>query len=386
MSKKVATCTLFHHNYNYGGILQAYALQNAIEKIGFESYVVDYNDKVCINPIYPTLLSRLSQYSVTEILSKVKEILLSKTHKGLNHKLKKRISLFDSFISKNIKTTETVDDCNFKSISDRFDAFVCGSDQVWNPNAVKKLYLLSLPINSKAIKISYAASISRNALSNNEMRIMLPAIAQFDAVSVREQTGAQILKKCGVANVKTVLDPTMLLSKYDWSIVTANRLIDNPYILVYSFSDCPFKEDLVVYYKTQGIEVYYIPFAKQEYNSFDGKTQMKPIFDVGPAEFLSLIKYADFVYTDSFHGSVFSILFERDFAVYERDGKGKTSKNSRMYDLLSSFRLSNRLIKTEFEEIASTPINYAEINAILEAMRKDSCQWLYNVLNKEIHD
>ena len=108
--KRVAICTLFHKNYNYGGILQGLALQNVLRDMGLDAYLVTYNDKANKNPIYTTLLSRCTQYSFIEICCKIKEILTATTHSEIKAKIKPRIELFDRFISNNFYMTDLYSD------------------------------------------------------------------------------------------------------------------------------------------------------------------------------------------------------------------------------------------------------------------------------------
>lgn len=379
--KRVAICTLFYKNCNYGGILQCYALQKALFIMGHDVKVVAYNDKLSVNPIYPSLYSRCQQYSLKELFCKVLEILMTKINKSVLVKLNQRIELFKKFIDNNIQQTKVVGDENLTELSNCFDIFISGSDQVWNPNAIRKLYLQTFETRQGVKRVSYAASISRNSLSPLEQRIIIPAIRKFDSVSVREKTAKDILDKAGLnKSVDIVVDPTLLLPVEEWEKIACNRLINEPYVLMYSFSNCIFKKDLIEYYKQKNKKVYFIPYVKQSFNTFDKGCQMEPVWNVGPAEFLSLIKYADVIYTDSFHGAVFSIIFNREFVVYERDTHGQTSKNSRLYDLLDTFNLGNRLIQDEFMMLERKTIDYENVNSILNILRSKSNDWLKNAL------
>ena len=172
--KRVAICTLFHKNYNYGGILQGLALQNVLRDMGLDAYLVTYNDKINKNPIYTTLLSRCTQYSFIEIYCKIKEMLTATIHSEIKAKIKPRIELFDKFISNNFHVTDLYSDDSLSLLEKEFDVIISGSDQVWNPNAVRKLYLQDFSVSNGTKKIAYAASISRNRLSNKEAKIMIP--------------------------------------------------------------------------------------------------------------------------------------------------------------------------------------------------------------------
>lgn len=379
--RKAAICTLFHRNYNYGGILQCFALYKVIEEMGCQPTAIAL--RKCKNPIYPSLLSRCRQYSFSEIVSKLFEKFNEKAHPKVKKILSERFKLFEKFIVENIESTYSITDDNLNDLGNMFDVIISGSDQVWNPNAVTKVFLQDFNVKSSCKKISYAASISRNSLSKREKRIMIPAISMFNAVSVREKTAKIILDEENICNVKVVLDPTLLFNSNQWKKYVAPPMCKKPYVLIYSFSTFPYEKEVLDKYTKEGIDVLYIPYAKQRYNYFDTKSRMKPVWNVGPSEFLSLIKNANMVYTDSFHGTVFSIIFKCDFAVYERDTeKQNTSKNSRLYDLLETFELKNRLVKSYSDIKKLSSIDYTPINKKLEECREHSIKWLNDAINK----
>ena len=298
----------------------------------------------------------------------------------------RRKCLFDKFEAEHIKVSRTYSISNINQLGMDYDAYVVGSDQVWNPNVANRFYVLDFPIKANALRISYAASIGRGYISRYEGKCMKPYLDEFDRISVREESAKLLLEKASVRlPITTVLDPTMLLSCDEWAEVCAERLIMQKYVLMYAFSDCKFKDDLYKNYKALGYEVVYIPYVKQRYNLFDGKTQMKAIWDVGPSEFLSLIRFADVVITDSFHGAVFSMIFNMDSAVFQRDNaKAKTSKNVRLTDLLHLFSLERRII-TSMSDIRQdgTSIDYDKVNSALARSVKFSKDWLKSALNND---
>lgn len=371
---KIAICTLFHKNYNYGGILQAYALQQVLKNIGFDSDIIRFDNEKSINPIYPTLVSRLAQYSIFEIVDKVWEIIRAKFDVRIKAKLKKRISLYEQFVNKCTNTSDIYNDTNINDIASQYDILISGSDQVWNPNSTNNLFLQNF--DTKNRRVSYAASISRNQLSQSEKKVLIPALARFDYISVREKTAKELLRReLPDKDIEIVCDPTLMLSPSQWDTIASKRIIDKPYILIYAFSKCKYIDDIVMYCKKNNLECYYIPYAKHAPNSFDETYPITPLFDIGPSEFVSLIKNSEGVVTDSFHGTVFSIIYGKNFFVYERDGKkGKTSKNSRIYDLLSTFNIENALIKKDIDW--SCKIDYSKVKPILTDLQNASLNWL----------
>ena len=379
---RVAVLTLFKGNYNYGGMLQSYALPYVIDKMG--EYACQIAFRGGNNITYSTIFQQCRQYSLGEIVAKLWQRYVERKTFIIDAKLRQRKLLFDRFESEHIRVSRVYPLSDIDQLGRDYDAYVVGSDQVWNPNVANRFYVLDFPIRDNAMRISYAASIGRGFISKHEGKCLKRYLDEFDRISVREESARVLLKKADVhVPVTTVLDPTMLLSCDEWAEVCAERIIKQKYVLMYAFSDCRFKESLFEHYRTLGYEIVFIPYVKQKYNSFDGKTQMKAIWDVGPAEFLSLIRFADIVITDSFHGAVFSIIFNRHFYVFQRDrAKAKTSKNARLTDLLSLFNLEGRMVASMSDiQQDGKSIDYAAVNVKLAKLAKFSKAWLKSALN-----
>ncbi len=379
--KKIAIATL--QGKNYGGRLQNYALQRAIDKHLEDTVKIEtiyFVPKK--NPLYTNSFSLIRQYSLYELTKKITQLSFEKLFsKSVNRKLNHRFEMFDEFIAEYIHRTELQQISDRNSWKDKYDLLLIGSDQVWNPNVIDEVYV-GEGTGIKRI-ISYAASIGREYVSDYEANYIVGHIEKMDAISVREQSAKRILEYAGLRkSVEVVVDPTMLLTREDWDEVAAQRVIKEPYVFVYSFSDCKFKQTIVDFFAAKGIKVYFIPYAKRVWNSYDGKSPMEPLYDVGPREFLSLIKNAEMVFTDSFHGAVLSIIFNKPFYVFERNKKGKTSMNTRLSDLLTSFELNCRLIKTMPVNVYQE-INYSEINKQLEERREKSLHWLFEQIQDD---
>ena len=263
---KIGITTIFRGNTNYGGMLQAFALVQAIKNLGFHN-VEQINFEYNRNPIYPSLLSRCSQYSIRQIIAKMMELSVERKYSLIEDKLNKRLSLFEQFLDTQIPKSKLYKANNHAQIGKDYDVLITGSDQVWNPNVVRDVFVFDFPTEAK--KIAYAASIARNALSKKEKAYMLPRIAKFDHIGMREKTGKNILAREGISS-SVVLDPTMLLDSKQWNRVTSPRLINGKYVLIYSFSDCKQKNNILDFYKKQGIQTVLIPYAKMKYNSYDG--------------------------------------------------------------------------------------------------------------------
>lgn len=378
--KKVAILTKYYKNYNYGGMLQGYALHKTIEQLGFDCDIISYDVWKNPNPVYKNILQQCKQYGIKTAFEKVIEKAISKQGYKIKNIVDERKRLFNEFMVQTGANTEEYDDSNLSELNGIYDFFVSGSDQVWNPNAVRNLYLQGF-VTDDTKKIAYAASIGRDEFSEYEAKILVPFISTFKHLGIREKTGANLLKKYIDNDITTVLDPTMLLSSEDWNEISSDRIVNEPYALFYFFADsyetrCKVEE----FCRKKGLKLVLIPYAKQEFNYGDCKGECIRLDKVGPNEFLSAIKYADYVFTDSFHGSVFSIIYNKEFAVFERNKKGHVSMNSRLYDLLNTYGLSDRLI-SNFEALDSlVSIDYKAVKEVLTKKKKESVDFLTNSL------
>lgn len=376
---KIAIFTIFRGNYNYGGMLQAYALSRTLQLMGHDAYQILFVGGR--NPIYKSKIEQCKQYSLKEIILKILEKRVERKIYLIEDKIQKRKQLFDEFENHLIKKTKEYSINDMDQLGSDFDAFIVGSDQVWNPNVVNEFYFLDFKMNNNAKKISYAASIGRNYISKHEGKCFQQYLNRFDSISVREVSAQNLLKKVGVnVPIVTVLDPTMLVTAKEWNDVSQVRMIPGKYVLIYSFSSCSFQKEIKNYYESKGLKIVFIPYAKQKYNKFDNVSLFEAMWSVGPAEFLSLVKNAEFVITDSFHGAVFSIIFNKQFFVYNRDCENaKTSKNIRLRDLMNLFGLEDRMInRAVFND--NDMIEYKRVNDIMENLRNESISWLINAL------
>lgn len=340
---------------NYGAILQAYALQHAIERNrDLDVEIVDFTTLKHIkadnyfhinshNPIkivihyllvllrYPGLVRRRNRTNVFK-------------HRYLN--LTKRYS----------SEAQLVSDLPIANI------YVTGSDQVFNPNSeYANLYYLNFP-KGNAKKIAYAPSFGVDPEKVTVPGNLIEAIKDFDALSCREQNGADYLTKIVGTNVPTVVDPTLLLDKDEWSKIAIVPKWSN-YIFIYDLNG---KENLIQLakrYQKQIGKRLKIVCLTSKVQKFYGVAEQ--IYDAGPAEFLGLIKYANFVITDSFHGSILSANFGVPFASFI--ALPKTS--SRIVNILKSMGQEHRTVWSLEDEIKfdNTPVSYgAQLSMSIE--------------------
>lgn len=384
--KDVAILTKYYRNYNYGGMLQGYALYSAIKSLGYSVDIISYDVRKNANSVYPSIIQQTKQYGLGAAIPKVAEKVIAKGKFFIKDILEERTELFDKFEADIDADTDLYSDDSINNLKREYRVFVSGSDQIWNPNAVRNLYLQTF-VSEPYRKISYAASIGRDIFSDYEADIMIPAINRFGTIGVREKTAKKLLSKYISQPVTTVLDPTFLLPIEEWEKVSTKRLIDEKYALVYFFSDSlEVRKKAQEFCKERGLKLVVIPYAKQEYNLSDSKGPGTRMNDVGPREFVSLVKNAEFVFTDSFHGAVFSLIHQVPFAVFERNKSGHVSMNSRLYDLLELFQEKDRLVNVgDFNRVAAlSSIDSEKIKKVISSWRELSLKFLSDSIDAGI--
>ena len=195
---------------------------------------------------------------------------------------------------------------------DYYDLFITGSDQVWNTDWYNPIYFLEFVKNKP--KFSYAASIGKSELTTDECEIFKNSLKDFCGISVREPQSVDLLKKCGFNNVDYHIDPTLLLDRQEWDEICADRIVEESYCLGFFLSgDESFRVKAKKYSAHKKLKYIEVPCY---YYDFHRKKNM--YYNIGPREFISLIKYSDCVFTDSFHATVFSIIYNRQFFTFYR--------------------------------------------------------------------
>ena len=371
------TCLVTFFGDNYGACLQTYATQETLRKLGCDVQILnyEYRSENRKDPFLNIMRKRFK--NIPHYLFHYFQI--------MDFKAKKKLSAraFHQFRSEMLNIMEEKF-YEAKEISKKnflFDVYVAGSDQIWNPTfygCCNPVYYLDFVCN-EAKRISYASSIGVSVMPEEYVDEFRRLVLHFDAVSIREKKGSEIVEKLCQRNVPTVLDPTLLLTDKQWDAVCSKPIIDGEYIFCYLFSDNPaynlVKKKLK---KELNCKIVSIPFVFREAESNDEK-----VYHAGPAEFISLIKNAKMILTDSFHATAFSITYRKDFLVLERQNKKiKTNMNSRIYSIIGMLGIQDRLIKPyNFKSINNIcKIDYDRVYDELENQRKYSIEYLKGAL------
>lgn len=334
--KKVAILSLYYHNFNYGGILQSYALQKAVSSMGIDVVQISYD---LMSGYQKSFFSKMKYFLKKPIRYAYRKIAFPNIID-----LENRILEF----AEKIPHTKVVTVDNIKRLEKEYDAFICGSDQIWNPIGWQPTLFLDFVPSDKP-KISYAASVARDNLNHEEIEFILEHIKDFKAVSVREERTAEILKESQTSqDISVMPDPTMLLQPEEWNVLAAESHEKRKnYVLAYFLGgNIEQREQAIAVTKKQGKDILFIPYVCHSVLEWEEKHEKYMAKNVGVPEFLALIKNADAVITDSFHGTIFSIIFNTPFFVLKRFRNGDSkSMNSRVVTLLRTFSLQNRLVE-----------------------------------------
>lgn len=378
MGKKIGILT-FHKSLNYGSALQAFALVQKLRELGYDAEVIDYKQN---NYDY--------QYKLLKAPVSAKAVKYDIIHMAFLGTLIRRAKAFPDFCEKYLylgkEKLKYGDDLS--CLSEQYDTIICGSDQIWNPNARDFDTNYFLPDIQNVTKVSYAVSINGGSLASTSVADQLKKnLLAFHALSVREESGRKNLNDflMGEREVSVVLDPTLLHNKEKYDAVSAPRLVQEPYIFFYSINFMPdaiqAAENLS---KRTGLPVYTL-FAGRGNKCLLKAANKFHIWkkSVGPEAFISLLKYSDYVVTNSFHGTAFSIIYEKNFYSVGCAGQdGQLKYDERICDGLAQFGLLDRVVtKEQIKDVSlDAQIDYQNVGKIREELIQESVNYLKDAL------
>ncbi len=344
---KIATLTYQRHD-NYGAMLQCYALQKRIQELGVETQVIDYICKVSEKPFsFEALKTKGVKRYITGCI-------------GATTRLP-RARKFKQFRKNYLKMTKTVTEKNISQIGAIYDGYIVGSDNVWNSDITgfDERYFLSF-VADKRKRASYAASFGSTKITDSLKEQYKELLGNFAHITMREKTGAELVNDLTGIDAKVVCDPTMLLSKEEWSKIAVEPNIKEKYLLAYQMVPSrTFVKFVRALSEKKGLKVVYVPFP---YGFLKCQTAMT----IGPLEWLGLFKNAEFIVTDSFHGCVFSAIYQKEFVVRI------SQLGERIDNFLSILGIKDRVVESCEDALALTPIDYSAVETKMLAFRKDS--------------
>lgn len=367
----------FHKDPNYGTMCQAYALARAIQKLGHNAEYIRYEAipyrspvKVAIINLIKTVCQNLGiRYGLKTEYS----YLRSKEFRKLKDRYKRFHHLYIP-VSNSIYYLDTI-----QQVENKYDYFIVGSDQTWssycNTNPSTPFYLSFIQDGKK--KRSYAPSIGSTHTTEEYKLRLKNELSSFNSLSCRENHNARMLSELLGKKVEYVLDPTLLLSPDDWQVLEKPVPMPASYVLCYILGTKACISDYAEKLGEQrGLPTYYI-VTRPEYNKKENALK-----DISPEQFLWLLHHATYVVTDSFHGSMFSINFKKEFFSFaKRETIESTGiDNDRIMDFLSYFHIEDRFIN-DGEFRIPTELDYSAIEEQLSSMRSSSYEYLKGITN-----
>ena len=382
---KIGIITICKVN-NYGAELQAFAIQKRLEQMGYKAEIIDYlyyknwrfKDTVLSQPFVKLntkgrfmywLKYRFMSWAVDKVLP------------IFNKNEKRRKQNYQLFINSGGYSTQyrSMDELYHANMD--YDIYIVGSDQVWNPSAsssIEPYFLTFAP--QKTPKLTYASSFGVSTINPELSERYAKLLNNLDIISVREQSGVDLVKKITGREAKLVVDPTLLLNKTDWSpyMKSVSGISPDKYVLVYQLLPSQVLLDIALKIgKEKNIPIYSI--CKRAYG-MKKKHGIINILDAGPSEFLWLMVNAACVVTNSFHGTAFSVNFAKPFCcVLNRERKN----NGRMTSLLSKMNMENRILYEDKATDFNIMSAYDEVdNRNLKILVADSIDFLRKVIDK----
>lgn len=381
---KVYTQTWYRGN-NYGSVLQAYALSEVIQSMGYECAVLGYAPDRWTN----WKLKFLHNGFRSTIEYKINEFAMKRAGQA-NEQVVDNMALFDTFRKEQMQITPACYNAHtICQVCGKDAVFVCGSDQIWNPYHFNSCYFLDFVKDSNC-KIAYGPSFGVENLPVHSHKSIARQLSTFTYLSVREKQGAEIISKLTGQKAQVVADPTALLPMERWDyLASSSAQQESPYLFCYFLSKNPeyfrFVRELA---DRWGLRLRILPMVASDFQR--PETIKEP---VGPCQWLDLVKHADWVLTDSFHCTLFAIRYHRQFHVLQRFAAGdKRGQNSRIQTLLETTDFLERLLipgeKGRFDKIQTEQFALADEKIQREADK--SLQWLIKALHQatggKLHD
>lgn len=371
---------------NYGTKLQAYAMQSIFTEMGYDTEIINFTYTSSKKDKLATLLSP------KKLAAKIK---YKKSQKGTagnaeySKCMAQRNAGFDNFVNQNLRITRNfLSLAALKEYSKRYDAVICGSDQIWLPVHIQQQYYTLSFVPKGTRRIAYAPSFGINSVEKADESLYKSAINGFDSLSCREMSGCDIIKSLTNKEAQLVLDPTLMVDKKIWDKMSGSTpKVDGEYIFCYFLGKNPeHRKKVRKLAEKTGLKVVCLPYIDGYTESDNGYADLA-LYDIAPDGFVNLIKNAKYVCTDSFHGSVFSTIFERQYFVFERFAQGtKGSTNTRLESLLKSLGLEYRQIKDseladEWDGKLNKTIDYTQVQARLEKLKAHSAEYITAALD-----
>lgn len=353
--KKIGILT-FHRASNYGAVLQAYALQTAFEQLGYTAEIIDYRCPAVENDHHPGYF--LKNRGIRSI-----------------HRLPGKISkyrLFEKFRSQYLHLSKKAGPSDVSAIEADYSVLVAGSDQLWSEKFSGSDPQFFFPLQSDKRKYTYAVSIGDSSEQKTLQDMLKKYGNSFQTISLREESSIPFVSSCLQTTCRADLDPVFLLQTDYWKHFSKIPDINEPYILIYTVAQ-PVKliEKAAEISLMTGWKIIYLNSSYSNIAKHIHRVRYS-----SPEEFVGWFANADFIFTNSFHGTAFSIIMNRPFAIEDHSNRGK---NIRSLDLIAKINLKDRNITNDQFFNTGKNIDWEQTNRILKQLRNNSLSYLREI-------
>lgn len=380
----VGVCIKYYHE-NYGGVVQCFAFTEFLKNNGVEFQLIKYNKKNGLKGIIKNLPRIFNKILLKDKYEQFKKIIGLKRNKDYKANYLIRMNTIHNFQKHYFTNILEVNSYQeLSKIAVKFDSFISGSDQLWSPAGLPTNFFNLMFVPDQIKKVSYASSFGVSNIPWYQKTRTKKFLLRFDNISVREEQGAKIINELIHKKVDIVVDPVFLLTKNEWELILGDKLImSDSYIFAYFLGDNEIhRREVIDFAKRKKIKIVTMPHLDQ-YIKKDEHFGDVQLYDVDPFDFLRLIRNANYICTDSFHGTAFSILFNKQFIVFDRYKKNSTtSKNSRIESICNMLDLTWRRFNGNNINILDEKIDYQDVNEKLDKLTSKSKKYLLDSLNR----
>ena len=381
--KKLGICACYQHK-NYGSQLQSYATTVELARRNIDFEIIRYKKKTTPLLLIKSLPRLLNPIFINDrIIETSQKKMMLKLHPQLAQDNAVRNAAFDKFSQSRFKKLSPVyyGYEQLKEQSKKYTAVMVGSDQLWSPSGITSNFYNLMFADDNTVKISYATSFGVSQINPKYHKIYNTFLNRLNFISVRENSGKKIVEELSSNKAEVVCDPVILLDAEQWLKEIPNkRLYDEPYIFAYFLGkSAEYRDAVTKFAKQKDLKIVTEPHM-DSYNKADENFGDYTPFDIGPAEFVNLIRNAEYVFTDSFHGSVFSMLYQKQFLVFNRySDNSSSSKNSRIDSFCKNYGLSDRRYNVNIDDVENK-INYEDVLGKVDEHRQKSKAFLDRAL------
>lgn len=383
-NKQVGICACYS-TLNYGSMLQSFATQEAINKLGYTAEFIRYKKKKSPAFIIKQIPRLLNGNLMFDKWLALKKKLLLSLYPSVKHSDNQRKELFRKFGDQYYKcfSEEYYGYENLQKAANKYDTVLVGSDQLWTPGGLPTNFYNLMFVPDAVNKVSYATSFGVSNIPWYQKKRTRRYLRRIDHLSVREIRGAEIVGALADREAKVVADPTLLLTAQEWDErIPSKQIVEFPYVFCYFLGENEMHREIAEEFGRKArLQIVSTPaldsFVKRDLAFGDEQR-----FDVGPDDFVNLIRNAEYILTDSFHGTVFSILYHKRFLTLPRFSAGVQSRNSRIESILRLAGLERRLYRENLIDEIQEDIDYSEVDKHIEELRRNSYEFLSNALKE----